>query len=181
MCLLVFWKISDTWRGMSSRENQRTYNQKLLIKQGIRGAMSSRDIFFGILWLIVWKYKQSEYISAASPCATLLCTFAASMSTRSVFLLRCPLVHRFFIISLHHCSHSHPIYCPTAFCVTYCGFFLLWNKWLPLQFFSLSVFTTTNCQTLWTFPLSSPHHSLDFSLLFFYTVSPTHLYLNLQM
>lgn len=168
MCLLVFWKISDTWRGMSSRENQRTYNQKLLIKQGIRGAMSSRDIFFGILWLIVWKYKQSEYISAASPCATLLCTFAASMSTRSVFLLRCPLVHRFFIISLHHCSHSHPIYCPTAFCVTYCGFFLLWNKWLLSNFFPCLFSPPPIVKLSELFPVFTTPQSWFFSSLLLY-------------
>ncbi|CAN6813437.1 unnamed protein product, partial [Brassica oleracea] len=40
------------------------------------------------------------------------------MSTRSVFLLSCPMVHCLFIISLNHCSPIQ-FYCPTSFCVTY--------------------------------------------------------------
>lgn len=80
MCLLVFWKISDTWRGMSSRENQRTYNQKLLIKQGIRGAMSSRDIF---LVFYDWSCGNTNNQNIYQP-------HLRALHSSALLLLRCP-------------------------------------------------------------------------------------------
>lgn len=60
----IFWcfKIFLIREEVFLQENQRTYKWKLLIKQGIRGGMSSREHFFGILWLLVSPLKHCSLI-----------------------------------------------------------------------------------------------------------------------